>query len=208
MGQAEKVAPDWLNVSRETLALLERFVGLVERWSPAINLVSRRSVPDLWERHVLDSAQLFELVPRTARTLVDLGSGGGFPGLVLAVLAQESHPELRVTLVEADLRKATFLSEAARQLSLRCNVIAERIETLSPQSADVITARALARLVTLAGHIDRHIHPDGVALLLKGAGVDAELLEARRLWSFSAERFASRSDSTGTLLAISDLRHV
>lgn len=199
--------PDWLNVSRETLVQLEQLVCLVEKWNPVINLVSRRSIPEIWERHLLDSAQLFGLIPRTAKQLLDLGSGGGFPGLVLAVLSRDTLPDLQVTLVEADQRKATFLSEAARQLSLRCKVVAQRIEALAPQDADVLTARALAPLVTLCGHVYRHLSSQGVAVFPKGVHVEAEIAEARLAWSFTENRFASKSDNAATILTITDLRH-
>lgn len=203
-----KVIPEWLDVSRETFALLDQFVHLVAKWNPAINLVSRRSVPDLWDRHIIDSAQIYSMIPGNARTLVDLGSGGGFPGIVLAILAKERLPQLDITLVEADQRKATFLMEAMRQLSLRCSVVAQRIEALVPQGADVVTARALAPMLALCGHVARHLHPAGLALIPKGAGVEDEIADALRVWSFSVTRTPSRSDDSGTILAITDLRHV
>lgn len=206
--EEDKAIPAWLDVSRETLALLEQFVRLVEKWNPAINLVSRRSISEIWQRHVLDSAQIFPLLPESARHLVDLGSGGGFPGVVLAIMARDALPELRVSLVEADQRKATFLSEAVRQLSLRAVVVTERIEVLAPQHADVVTARALAPLVTLCGHLHRHLDPNGIALIAKGANVDIELAEASSAWSFTLRQFVSKSDMEAKILAISDLRHV
>lgn len=200
--------PDWLNVSRETSETFGHFVELVAKWNPAINLVSKRSLADIWNRHVYDSAQLFCLIPATARHLVDLGSGGGFPGIILAIMAREAMPEMRVTLVEADQRKATFLSEAVRRLALPSTVAASRIESLAPQAADVITARALASLVTLCGLVHRHIDPGGVALIAKGALAESEVDEARPVWSFSVKRHASKSDEGATILAITDLRHV
>lgn len=200
--------PDWLDVSAETAGLLEKFVGMVEKWNPAINLVSRRSVPELWERHVLDSAQLFDFVPKQAHHLVDLGSGGGFPGLVLGILAHAAIPAMTVTLVEVDQRKATFLSEAVRNLGLTCSVLVQRIESVAPQRADVVTARALAPLVTLCGHVHRHMHPEGVALIAKGLRVEDELSEARKVWSFTATSVPSKTDENATILVIRDLRHV
>jgi len=202
------VIPDWLDVSRETVALLEQFVELIEKWNPTINLVSRRSMSELWERHVLDSAQLFSLIPTGARHLVDLGSGGGFPGVVLAIMARDVLPELRFTLVEADQRKATFLSEVVRRLSLNCIVAAHRIEVLAPQNADVVTARALAPLTTLCGQVHRHLGPDGTALIAKGEKVDAELAETGTVWAFQVTRFASKLDPNAAVLAITGLRHV
>lgn len=204
----DRVCPDWLDVTPKTLAQLDKFVGLVEKWNPAINLVSRRSVEGIWERHVLDSAQFFDLVPRDARHLVDLGSGGGFPGLVLSILAREAMPALKVTLVEADQRKATFLSEAVRHLELTCSVIVQRIEALAPQQAHVLTARALAPLAPLCGHLHRHLGENGVALIAKGLQVADEVSEAQKAWSFTATRHGSKTDSVSMILAITDLRHV
>ncbi|MFC6758343.1 16S rRNA (guanine(527)-N(7))-methyltransferase RsmG [Sulfitobacter porphyrae] len=116
---------DGLNVSRETTVLLTQFSELVERWTVRINLISKASVDGIWERHVADSAQLFELAPEFEHW-VDLGSGGGFPGIVIAIIAKEARPEARITLVESDLRKATFLRTAIRELGLNAKVIAER----------------------------------------------------------------------------------
>lgn len=200
-------APDWLNVSRETLDRLDLFASLVQKWNPAINLVSKRSLPELWKRHLLDSAQLYGLIPKTARNLADLGSGGGFPGLVLAILAQEDRPDLLVTLVEADRRKAVFLSEVVRQLSLRSPVIVERIEVLAPLHADVVTARALAPLATLCGYAYRHLVPGGLALFSKGSQVQDELLEAQAAWSFSVSLVDSRCGDDSSILTLSDIRH-
>lgn len=200
--------PDWLDVSRETSGRLNQFVGLVQKWNPTINLVSKRSANELWDRHILDSAQLFALIPKASRHLADLGSGGGFPGMVLAILASELLPELRVTLVEVDRRKATFLSEAARQLSLRCAVETQRIETLAPLNADVLTARALAPLAVLCGYAERHLATGGLALFAKGAQVDDEIREARQSWAFDMQQRVSRSDPDGRILALREIRHV
>lgn len=200
--------PDWLDASADTIDRLDQFVGLVRKWNPAINLVSKKSLPGLWDRHVLDSAQLFSQMPGAASHLADLGSGGGFPGMVLAILAAEKLPALRVTLVEADRRKATFLSEAARHLSLRCTVVAERIEDLPPLRADVLTARALAPLTGLCGFAHRHLAPDGLALFAKGAQVESEIAEARKSWSFRLNRVPSKSDQDATILSLCEIRHV
>jgi len=208
MEQDGKTIPDWLDVSRETLQRLEAFVALVEKWNPAINLVSRRSLSEIWDRHLLDSAQLFPMIPPGATHLVDLGSGGGFPGAILAILTLDAMPELHVTMVEADQRKATFLSEAVRKLELRGTVVAQRIEALPPQRADVLTARALAPLSTLCGHAERHLDRTGVALFSKGIHVEDEIADARRIWAFSETRIPSKSDRQATILTIRDLRHV
>lgn len=203
-----RALPEWLIVSRETLQRLGEFVGLVEKWNPAINLVSKRSLTDLWSRHVLDSAQLFPLIPSTAKRLVDLGSGGGFPGMILSILAHDAMPDLQIILVEANQRKATFLSEAYRQLDLSGKVLAQRIETLAPLLADVVTARALSPLHALCGYAVNHLGRSGVALFCKGAQVDGEIVDARKDWSFTLTEHQSRSDGQATILALRDLHHV
>lgn len=136
-----------LNVSRETLGRLEIFVRLTEEWQKAINLISPSTVKDIWWRHIVDSAQLYPLIAPYVRSIVDLGSGGGFPALVLAAM---SETERTVTLIESDRRKGIFLKEAARSMGLtNVTVITSRIEAAPPQYADLVTARALASLSQL-----------------------------------------------------------
>ena len=194
-----------VNVSRETIADLQAFGDLVRRWTPAINLVGKATVADLWNRHIVDSAQIFALRPPEARTWVDLGSGGGFPGLVVAVLARELTPALRVTLVEADLRKATFLRQAAQLLGLQVDVRSQRIETLPGLGADVLSARALAPLAVLIGHADRLLAKDGIAIFPKGARSAEELASARRTWDFEVDMRPSLSEGEATILVIRNI---
>ena len=189
-------------VSRETIAALEAHETLVRRWNPTINLVSTASLVDIRQRHTSDSVQLFAFCPAGARHWADLGAGGGFPGLVIAVLARDSMPDLRVTLVEADGRKATFLRQAARELHLQVNVIVSRVESLPGLEADVVSARALAPLSVLLGHAERHLRRDGVAILPKGERYVGELAEARVRWRFSAEQHPSVTDSNAAILVI------
>lgn len=194
-----------LSVSRETLEALEAFVALVQRWNPAINLVSKSTLEDLWGRHVLDSAQLFSYCPAEAKRWVDIGSGGGFPGLIVALLAKETMPELQVTLVESDQRKATFLRQAAQTLGLTVTVLSKRIESIPPLAADVVSARALAPLVELLGFAHPHIRHDGVVLFPKGARHAEELSEARNSWHFDLSRHPSLSDSAAAILEIRNI---
>ncbi len=207
-GRKVQSVPEWLDVSRETLDRLDLFVALVKKWNVAINLVSKRSLSDIWERHILDSAQLYALIPQTARSLVDFGSGGGFPGIVLAIMARVTNPDLNVVLVEVDQRKAAFLSEALRQLELRGVVHAQRIEGLPPQNADVVTARALAPLATLFGYAARHLHSNGIALFSKGAQFEAEISDCRQSWHFTLARVESLAEEKAAILVVKELRHV
>lgn len=199
-----------IGISRETLARFERYAALLAKWNRTINLVSRDSLDDLWRRHMLDSAQLMEHLPEMAdgrrRVIVDLGSGAGFPGLVLALLdAGQVH------LVEADRRKAVFLAEAVRILDLDVEVHACRIESLSNRSAplppaDVVTARACAPLPKLLDYAARFQGPDRdrmlTCLFLKGKSVDHELTGVTKEWNMALERHPSRSSSNGAILTI------
>jgi 16S rRNA (guanine527-N7)-methyltransferase len=202
-GRAEILAA--LDVSRETTARLDRLVAELSRWNPVINLVARSTLPAVWTRHVLDSAQLFDLGSQQAGTWADLGSGGGFPGLVVAILAAEKAPGIRVSLVEADRRKAAFLRSAARHCGIAVEVIDERIEALPPLGADVLSARALAPLPTLLAHAERHLAPGGVALFPKGAGHEAEIAAALERWRFSVQKIPSRTDPDSVVLRIGDI---
>jgi 16S rRNA (guanine527-N7)-methyltransferase len=196
------------SVSRETILRLEAYEELIRRWTPRINLVSSGTLDDLWSRHFADSAQLLDLAPKWASHWADLGSGGGFPGLVIAILAAEARPELETTLVESDQRKAAFLTTAARALGLSVEVLPERIESLPPIGADVLSARALGPLDTLLRHAQRHLAADGVALFPKGARVDAELAHALEHWRFSYQKEPSKTDATGVVLIIGGISRV
>jgi 16S rRNA (guanine527-N7)-methyltransferase len=191
-----------VNVSRETVATLRAFEAEVRRWTTKVNLISRGSLEHIWDRHIEDSAQVFGACPPSAHLWLDLGSGGGFPGLVVAILAREAQPHLRVMLVEADQRKATFLRQTAHRLGLDVEVQAKRIESLPPQEADVISARALAPLSDLLELAAPHLKPDGVALFPKGARHAGEVSDARRFWSFDLDCLPSTSHSDAALLII------
>ena len=182
-------------VSRETVARLERYLELLRRWQGAINLVGRRSLEDPWRRHFLDSAQLARLAQ--GRRWLDLGSGAGFPGLVLAILGVGE-----VELVESDGRKAAFLAAAARETGTPVVVHNRRIEELSPQIYDVVTARALAPLVQLLELAQPFLGADSTALFLKGQDIEVELTEAAKCWKVALERQPSLSDSRGTVVVV------
>lgn len=195
-----------LSVSRETIQTLEAFEALVRRWNPVINLVSKASLPELWSRHITDSAQLLALCPLGAVRWYDLGSGGGFPGIVIAALSKELQPQLKVSLVEADLRKATFLRESCRALALNAEVHSERIESLAPANADVLSARALAPLTDLLAYADQHLADSGVALFPKGNQYESELIDARKAWSFDVDPVPSLLDNKSAILEIRNVR--
>lgn len=190
-------------VSRETLDRLAAYEVTLRKWQPKINLVGPSTLPDAWRRHFLDSAQLFPLIPESARVLVDLGSGAGFPGLVLAIMGV---PE--VHLVESDARKCVFLREAARAANAKVTVHNKRIEAVTGIEADVVTARALAPLTDLLAWAYPFIGNRGVAVFPKGQNVAEELTDTTKYWKMRTERFDSRTDPTGTILRVSGIDRV
>jgi len=202
---AESARVAMLNVSRETSEALGVLETLVRRWNPAVNLVSKASLQHLYKRHVLDSVQLYGHLPESAGVWVDLGSGGGFPGLVIAILAREKSRDLLVTMVESDGRKATFLRQAALALDLQVTVINDRIEKISPLGADVLSARALAPLPVLLDYAERHLHQDGIAIFPKGGKHMGELTAARQVWNFKVEAHPSLSEQGSAILVIRDI---
>ncbi|TVQ01243.1 MAG: 16S rRNA (guanine(527)-N(7))-methyltransferase RsmG [Roseinatronobacter sp.] len=197
-----------LDVSRETYDTLQNYVALLHKWNAHINLVAASTLPDFWDRHVLDSAQLFTHAPATTRHWVDLGSGGGLPGLVCASLAKQFLPQCKFTLVESDARKAAFLTTAIRDLELNARVLVARTEAAPPQNADIVSARALAPLPQLLDWVTRHIAKDGVALLPKGKNYAEELAVARREWQFSEAVIESQTDPLARLLILKDIKRV
>ncbi|MQX37478.1 16S rRNA (guanine(527)-N(7))-methyltransferase RsmG [Roseospira navarrensis] len=170
-------------VAHDSLARLTTLVELLATWTQRINLIGPATLPDAWDRHIVESAALLPLIPADARRLADLGSGAGFPGLVLAILGAPD-----VHLVESDQRKAAFLREAARVTETPVTVHAHRIEALDPLAAHVVTARALAPLTDLLPMVTRHLAPEGTALLPKGRTADDELTACADRWIMRVTR--------------------
>lgn len=193
-----------LDVSRETYERLECYVALLKKWSPKINLVSKSTLDGVWKRHIGDSAQVLPLLPEGMKRIVDLGSGAGFPGLVLAVLALERKVPFEVTLVESDGRKATFLREVIRETGAAAQVRVERAEALD-MTADVVTARAFMPLAMMLPVAQPLIGKEGVALLHKGARYESELTDAVKNWHMETEIHKSRIDPASVILRISEL---
>ncbi|GGE55404.1 16S rRNA (guanine(527)-N(7))-methyltransferase RsmG [Actibacterium pelagium] len=195
-----------IDVSRETRERLETYESLLKKWNPAINLVSKSTLDDAWTRHFVDSAQIFDLTPDDTRHWVDIGSGGGFPGLVVAIMAAEARPEMSTTLIESDLRKATFLRTVIRETGISAKVLSERIEKAPPQQADVLSARALAPLTDLLGFAERHLSPKGLTVFPKGKSAVDEINAALETWSFDLQKVVSQTDSDAVILLIRDIR--
>lgn len=193
------------NVSRETSDRLHAFESLVKKWSPRINLVSRADREAIWERHILDSIQIYDCAPAPVTSWLDLGSGGGFPGIVIAILANADNDTTKVTMIESDARKAAFLRAALRETGVPGTVINERLESVAPIGADIVSARALASLDVLLEMCARHLAPEGVCLLPKGASWRRELAEANRAWTFRHGVVTSKLDPNAAILSIKEL---
>ncbi|MCP1230093.1 16S rRNA (guanine(527)-N(7))-methyltransferase RsmG [Acetobacter indonesiensis] len=189
-------------VSRETQERLQAFVALLEKWNPRINLVSSRDMAHVWERHVRDSLQIAPLV-EGASAFIDLGSGGGFPGVITAIATNVSG-----TLIEADQRKAAFLREAARVTQAPVSVVAERIEQAKVEPTPVVTARALAALPKLLEWTAPFLTKGGKAVFLKGQQAEDELTEARRNWHMDVCIHPSVTSHDGVILEVSNLERV
>lgn len=196
--------PDLLSclaLSDGTLAKLTLYAELLVKWQKSINLVGPDTIPSLWRRHFLDSAQLFPILPQPVHRLVDMGSGAGFPGLVLAVLGVAD-----VHLIESDARKCAFLREVARLTETPVTIHNKRIEKVPALAADLITARALAPLDKLLGWAEPHLLPGGHCLFLKGKGAEDELTIAAKEWNIAVQRVPSLSDPSGLVLHLKEVR--
>jgi 16S rRNA (guanine527-N7)-methyltransferase len=194
---------EFTGVSRETGARLKTYAGMLEDWNTRHNLVSRTSLNDVWRRHFWDSAQLVPNIPSAAQSLVDLGSGAGFPGLVLAELLRER--KIRFVFYEATTQKCRFLEAVAARLALPVEIRNARVEEALPQPFDVITARACAPLERLFGYSERFWGRNTTAFFLKGQNVEVELTQAKKCWKTKLLRHPSRSDSTGVILEVREL---
>jgi 16S rRNA (guanine527-N7)-methyltransferase len=182
---------------------LRLFAALVEKWSPKINLVSKTDLKLIWERHVQDSLDLLPFIPAGITRAIDLGSGAGFPGMVLAIATG-----IEFTLIESDTRKAAFLMEAARLTGASAKIINARIEAANAPPAGLVTARALAPLDKLLGLAAPLLTEDGICLFPKGPAVEVELTAARALWHMEAERFPAPLGGQKCILKVSRIRHV
>lgn len=191
------------NVSRETFSALETYAALLRKWQAKINLVAKDSLQDLWRRHFLDSAQLLPLLPPGNDPITDLGSGAGFPGLVLAIMTNRE-----VHLIDSDQRKGAFLIEAARQTGVlgRVHVHSTRIEATKAWKAPIITARALASLDQLLAWAEPYLTPETTCLFLKGAKAEDELTAAGGSWTMEIERHRSLTDSSGVILKVHNIK--
>lgn len=195
------------NVSRETVMKLKHFVVLLTEWNERMNLVSKNSLKDVWLRHVLDSLQLISYIPQTTQTLVDIGSGAGFPAVVLAIIMQEKLPTAKIYLVESISKKTLYLKDVCQRLELNnVEVVNLRIEKSDIKKADVITARAVASLEVLCDYVYKLSKKNTLALFLKGKTYADEIALSNKKWQFALQVFKNKYSSDGVVLAIQNVR--
>lgn len=203
---------NYFEISRETLELLKIYEETLRHWQKTINLVAPSTVESIWQRHFADSAQLLRLAPENVQSWVDLGSGAGFPGMVVAILLAGKRPpgaNAIVRLFESDARKAAFLGEIARKTSVAVDIIHGRIELSSTQSnfgaVEIVSARALAPLERLLGLSCRFFGTDTIGLFPKGREVEREIDTARKHWDFDVRLEQSLTDKEGRIAVIRQL---
>ena len=187
------------------MADLETLIERLTEANAVMNLVGPDSLPDVWNRHIFDSAQLLDLAPDAA-TWADLGAGAGFPGLVLAILLK-GRADSHVWLVDSLGKRCRFLQEVVEALSLRATVVNGRAEEQRIK-VDVVTARALAPMDRLLGYAQPYLQRGAQGLFLKGEKAEAELIEARKVWQFESSLSVSRSDPRGRIVTVRSLRRV
>lgn len=194
------------NVSHETYEKLKNYQALVLEWNSKFNLISKSTETTIWERHIVDSLQLIKYITNKDKILLDLGSGAGFPGVVLAITCQEIYPDLQINLVESIGKKTTFLHAVNEQLKLNMEIHQERIEKLNIGKVDVITSRALAALPKLLDYAKPFCKKETKLILPKGENWYLENDEALTKWLYKYEVFNSDTSDVGKILRISDLR--
>lgn len=199
--QVEKI-----DVSRETFTELEVFQDLVLEWNNKFNLISKSSAEDIWNRHILDSLQLFNFIDDKVKNIYDFGSGAGFPGMVLAIASKKSFPSLKVSLIESIRKKTIFLNEVKNRLNLDIDIYNERIENLKLPKADIITSRAMASLEKLLNYAYPFCKKETTLLFLKGKTWKEEIENSLNVWSFEWEAFDSITDNDGKILSIKNIR--
>lgn len=198
---------DTYSVSRETYQKLEQLVALLNEWQAKFNLVSNNSLPDVWQRHIADSAQLFKYLNNQVDSVYDVGSGAGFPALVLAIMAQEQYPRLKFTLIESIGKKTLYLNEVKTVLNLsNVTVLNKRTEDVLLPPADVITARAVASLDKLLGYVFKFTNRQTKLIFPKGKSYRDELETAAKLWNFKLEVCKNETSADGVVLLLENLR--
>ena len=197
-------------VSRETYENLRDYESLIQKWNPSINLIAKSTLSDIWNRHIVDSAQVYYAASaELSGNCTDIGSGGGLPAIVIAILAQGADKQVQMTMVESDKRKSVFLRTAIRELGLNnANVVNERIENVQIPVSKFISARALAPLTELFGFAEKLSDDKTTFLFQKGKNWLSEIGIAQNHWSFDYEAIKSETDSNAVILKIRGLSRV
>ena len=192
-------------VSRETMDKLKAYEQLLCEWQNKFNLVSKASLQDAWNRHFLDSIQLFEYIPSNSKIMFDFGSGAGFPGMVLAIIAAEKMPQLKINLVESIKKKTLYLNAVKEMFDVNVNIINDRIENISRTCADVITSRAMCNLNDLLKYSNRLSNKKTTLIFPKGKSYKDELSLAQKFWNFDCKVVENKINKDGVILVINNL---
>ena len=196
---------DTYNVSRETFSKLELYHDSLLEWQNKFNLVSKNSIDDAWNRHFIDSIQLVKYIPENAKTLLDMGSGAGFPGMVLAILFSDKTPYLKTTLVESINKKTLYLNHVKEITSTDVEIINGRVEQIKNRKFDVVSSRAMTSLVDLLEYAYPLSNKKGVCIFPQGKRWNEEIKVAKNKWNFDFEAFDSETSEEGKILLIKNL---
>lgn len=191
-----------ITVSRETTEKLERYAAMLREWNEKFNLVAPSTVEHIWTRHFLDSAQIYNLIDDKNHIVADMGSGAGFPGMVLAIMGMQN-----IHLIESIGKKVQFLRTVAVEVAPHATIHHGRVESIHDFKADIVTARAVAPLNDLLCMAATIIKPQGQCFFLKGKNAADELTEAKKYWTFTLNKMPSLSDSSGVILSIGNPRN-
>lgn len=190
------------NVSRETMQTLDEYIFLLLKWNNTINLVSKTTISKIWSRHILDCAQIIKFIPDKSIKLVDLGSGAGLPGIILAILGVEDS-----ILVEADARKCAFLQEASKLVSQKIKICCERIEKIAQLECDIVVSRSLINLTGLFNYIEDFKISDKM-LFSKGENVDIEIEAAQKLYNFLYKQHISITNINSSIIEVNEFKKI
>ena len=193
------------NVSRETLKSFYEYESLLSKWNSKINLISKSTLKDIWNRHFLDSGQIIKHVNVPGKRWVDVGSGAGFPGLVVSLLLKDRKIDCDMILVEKNIKKVFFLNEVVRRLDLNVKVVNGNIRNIEPLNADILTARAFSELENLMEIAHAHKKETGVCLFLKGENYRLELDKTLNYWFFDYDIVDSLSNVSGKIIRVKNI---
>lgn len=195
------------HVSRETYLKLDRYRQSLIEWRQKFNLISKNTLDDIWNRHIEDSAQIFEYIPTKAQKLLDVGSGAGFPGMVVAIISAEKTPYLKITLVDSTLKKTVYLNHVKEITGIsNTEILNCRVENITDKKFDVITARAVTSLDNLLEYVAPLLSKNGICIFLKGRSYKDEIDAARQHWFFDLQEKQSKTSKDGKILIISNIK--